>query len=94
MPGKTIRKSSLVTLRFAPYMFLSCIFHYNHLWKSLERIQKKTIFAEPIIPPSMVKWNGYYCGNIFEPIPGLECGNMTYFAVKDETTGYQLFPYH
>ena len=42
----------------------------------------------------MVKWNGYYCENIFEPIPALECGNMTYFAVKDETTGYQLFPNH
>ena len=53
-----------------------------------------TMFAEPIIPPSMVKWNGYYCGNIFEPKPGLECGNMKYFAVKDETAGYKLFPNH
>ena len=38
--------------------------------------------------------NGYYCGNIFEPKPGLECGNMKYFAVKDETAGYKLFPNH
>ena len=43
---------------FLTHVKLSCLIFTTFLWRFLERIQKMTMFAEPIIPPSMVKWNG------------------------------------
>ena len=54
----TVSCGMAVNQFFLTHVKLSCHISTTFLWRFLECIQKMTMFAEPIIPPSMVKWNG------------------------------------